>query len=330
MSLSSVSVNPRVCHTGVETPYALAKENFSGSVNVDYLGITFHDTSILDDILCSFGTDWVSLPYGRMGYKNAFTDGGITVYSGGTDAMGVHVVASGKGCRQLEAKGIVSDWSSWFGAKINAGCTFSRIDLALDDFDGLIVKDKVFKSARSGEICHRFKSVSLNENMTSSGIQSGWKVAFGSRGSSSYLRIYDKGAEQSLQGHWSRVELELRNKRALACARFIASYGLVASKGLIASAIDFKAVNHEHKYRTSSVKWWADFLQGVQKVKLSVKVVTRTLSQVKTWVNTQCGSMLAVIVEAEGGSLDFLINSITAGKNRFKQKHHDLLYQSGF
>ena len=60
--------------------------------------------------------------------------------------MGVHFEFTGQGCRILEQD---RDWSDWFNVLNGLNARYSRIDIALDDFIGLLdfdlMEDKIKK-----------------------------------------------------------------------------------------------------------------------------------------------------------------------------------------
>ena len=81
---------------------------------VDWFQGTFKEAS-LQTILELFGgpnvLGWEGLPNGRYGYQHGMVRGNVRVYCDGQEGMGIHVLASGEGCRQLEAEGLVTQWT---------------------------------------------------------------------------------------------------------------------------------------------------------------------------------------------------------------------------
>ena len=105
---------------------------------IDWVGVTFKQLP-LAEVLELFGGEREWLPTrGGMRYRSGLMRGNVRVYWDGLDEeeMGVHVEASGRGCRQLEAEGVVHHWSKFFEAALKDGAEFSRLDLAADDLAG--------------------------------------------------------------------------------------------------------------------------------------------------------------------------------------------------
>ena len=63
--------------------------------------------------------------------------------------MGVHFEFTGQGCRILEQD---RDWSDWFNLLNDLNARYSRIDIALDDFIGLLDFDLMEDKIKKGEV----------------------------------------------------------------------------------------------------------------------------------------------------------------------------------
>lgn len=90
--------------------------------------------------------EFTELPKGRYGYKKQKSFGNISVLYDGMDDMGVHVILSGKGCRQYEAFHQLLELLD--NIMFHDGkCT--RIDLAIDDVSGKIIPfDKIIEAIK--------------------------------------------------------------------------------------------------------------------------------------------------------------------------------------
>ena len=157
---------------------------------------------------------------GRMGYRQQYFYNNIRVYFDGREDMGFHVQISGEGVRYLEAKQDFK-WKdffymliNWFGAKI------TRMDIALDDTEGIINLDLLEHKMKNGEAISRWRQGRPMVNYDlSTGEARGKTLYFGSRSSDMMCRFYDKREQvkehyeeqgKELPGHWLRCEIEMK------------------------------------------------------------------------------------------------------------------------
>jgi len=162
---------------------------------------------------------------GRFGYPYSLRepDSGITVYYGGAVEMGIHYVLPGAACRNGRAEHILRlAHTAWH--------KFSRIDIAWDIHDGLLVSD-LADAVERGALVTSARGWSL---LTGT---SGSTLYIGSRASERYLRCYDKRAEQGLTSGpaWTRLELECKGHQAAAIAGALVMHGLSIIPSIIAA-----------------------------------------------------------------------------------------------
>lgn len=310
---------------------------------VDWLGFTFHpddenaepDCDLL--LLASF--DWVRLPYGRNGYRSGKRCGGISVYwAGATPGMGWHVEMSGSGCRELEAaysaKGQTLDWSGYVAYLMALGCGLSRLDAAIDDRAGYLAIDTIRAKCEARELTSNWKTwrpeygaASFGESPTAP------TLYLGSTRSDSFVRIYDKEAEQASKGkptdgHWVRCELQTRDARAEALGRAFASAGnLSALAGILRGLVEFRERSGEdsNASRWDVSPWWDAFLGAVERIALSVLPKVQTVDSVREWVRRQVAPSLAVLMLAAGGDLGELAALARDGLGRLRGRHQLML-----
>ena len=80
-------------------------------------------------------------------------------------------------------------------------------DLALDDRLGVIDVDGVYEAVAKGHCVSHFRQCRIIGGLdVHSGADRGKTLALGSRQSESYLRIYDKAAEQSLYAQSAELD----------------------------------------------------------------------------------------------------------------------------
>lgn len=106
---------------------------------------------------------------------------------------------------------------------LDRGGKFTRIDIAKDDYEGLLNIEEIYNKIKDGEITTRFRNYSVYSGEIYSSIESG-KIGSRVSGKTIYLgnlkdsnvlvRIYDKGAKEKTKFHWIRVEYQFRRKVA--------------------------------------------------------------------------------------------------------------------
>lgn len=302
------------CNTGVQTAF------------IDWLGVTFKAPLSIEDIFFGFADklEFVQVDYGRYGYRAQLRCGGIVYYYGGPPELGVHVQISGSGCRELEAAGL-TDWQGWLAYLESIGGSVSRCDVALDDRAGFLDMDTIGAALDAKEVTSRWRVGNEHKSIWGNGRT----FYLGSSKSDARLRIYDKAAERGVEGHWIRVELQLRDERARGFVSQIVEAGAVFGRiaaGVIRGYVEFKRPSgDETKSRWPIADWWAAFLESVEKVRITLEPRTRTLEDVKRWIQHQVGPWLAVCVETSGGDLGEVIAWMKSGKGRWKSYHYEAI-----
>lgn len=295
---------------------------------IDWLGVTFPDGTTLAAIYELFDLDgWVTLPKGSMGYRKGLIRGNVRILYDGSSGMGVHIEASGKGCRELEGDKIVSDWPAFLGVLKNAHGRFSRLDAALDDKSGLLDLDAIASCVDAGEVVSRYKfSDEFKRKLLQDGSVQGRTLYFGSPASDTRVRIYDKAAEQRVAGPWVRVELQSRNDRAELLAAVIVHYGFEEVSGILRGLIDFKVKGtNSQRERWDTRDWWNTFLNGVKKLRLSTAPAARSIDKSFAWCQRQVAPTLAMIIIAMGGDYEVLEKLVKDGQRRLRPHHKALL-----
>ena len=167
--------------------------------------------------------DFSETDRGRYGYDLGYTvDGLINVfYSAKRSDMGVHVEMTGQGVRKYEtvmqAEGVT--WAQVF-EHLSSFATFSRIDLALDEYEGLVGFNDIIEKIERGEHVGRCRSFKVISGRDSYGQHTGTTIYMGSNKSDIMLRVYEKNFERQQKGYevetdiWNRWELVLKHEKA--------------------------------------------------------------------------------------------------------------------
>ena len=159
----------------------------------------------------------------------------------------------------------------------------------------------------------------------------GMTVYFGSKSSIIKVRMYDKAKQQGVDYFWNRIEVECREERAnLLCKEILKTdnFGQLLA-GVLKSYINFiEHCGDSNRSRWDITNWGDDFLGDVNKVRLSIKKIQKTLTEVVSWVERQVAPSLALIKEKMGRSFSsFMLYMLIEGKERWNPKHH-AIYQA--
>lgn len=322
----------------VRPPYGNtgAQNTKSNRVLLDWCGFTVIDRKFIPDLLLIPWDYFSELPKGANGYKKQAVYHGITVLWDGSENMGVHVEMSGTGCRTFEGlHGNV--WGLLFMQVFEIGGSFTRLDLAIDDFEGKLHMRTIESKIRHAHVRSRWKDARiLNKVCLQDGVYHGRTIYFGSPSSRILSRFYDKALEQRSKGvedvpnHWVRCELQCRDDRALMVAQYIAEFssehiGELAAM-FIRNYLEFlnPLKSDSNKSRWLVCLWWDDFLEFTGKLKLTIEPKKRNLDDIKFWLQSQVSASLAMLSYGSDGhlkSLEEVMDLTIAGKDKLKDKH---------
>lgn len=273
---------------------------------------------------------------GRYGYDLGYTlDGIINVfYSGKRPDMGVHVEMTGQGVRKYETIMQVDKvtWAQVF-KHLRSFATFSRIDLALDDYEGLVGFPDIIGKIERGEHVGRCRSFKVISGRGSNGEHTGTTIYMGSNKSDLMLRVYEKNYERQAKGYeidvplWNRWELVLKHEKANDfVTRYLDgghSFGSLFG-GILADLIRFVEPSEDtNKSRWETCDWWSDFLEKTAPIQLKGKEYQPSLAKTLTWVeNSTVTAIKGLSAIAEKENLDFLqilANSVSYNQERLEK-----------
>lgn len=301
---------------------------------IDWLAFTVPNLPTAIKILGINETDFIELPRGMNGYLKQKMCGHIRIMYEGSANMGCHVEFSGQACREYETR-IGNTWKWWplLSEVLECKGSFSRIDLALDDRQGLLSLDEIERKIESGEVRTKFRtSRRMKKNDNSDGKLTGQTIYFGSTKSDIQLRFYDKALEQEIEGQWIRTEIQARDERATAIV--VALLGDVTigqiCAGVLLNYVVFveKKETDTNKARWAVCDWWNSYLGQVEAIRLSIERKPKTIQETKSWVNNQIGPTLAMLMLADQGDTSFITSVIVNSKNRLKPKHYAMINAS--
>ena len=257
---------------------------------------------------------------GRYGYDNAYTlDGIINVfYSSKRSDMGVHVEMTGQGVRKYETIMEVDKvtWRQVF-EHLRTFATFSRIDLALDEYEGLVGFADIIKKIERGEHVGRCRSFKVISGRGSNGEHTGTTIYMGSNKSDLMLRVYEKNYERQAKGYeidvpiWNRWELVLKHEKANDfVTRYLEdgySFGSLFG-GILADLIRFVEPGEDtNKSRWQTCTWWSDFLAMAEPIQLKGKEYQPSLAKTLNWIeNSTVTAIKGLSAIAKEENVDFL------------------------
>lgn len=312
---------------------------------VDWVEATFKNVSpalLIADILQLDPSSFSSCN-GQNGYRRCLRNGKISVYYDGTEDMGIHLEMKGRGCREYEGYDQLS-WKDLFDRMLSSGASFSRLDVAIDDFVGFFTINGIVRKIKNQELVSRFKKAVRFETITiNTGKAKGATVYFGAATSDIQIRMYDKLSERIDTDYkvpddinfWNRTEIQLRNKHAQTVAQILETEEdgeFTIEKtvcGILKEYLRFtvKGVD-SNKRRWKTAPFWEKFLGEVEKLPLTTNEKKQpTIEDKKNWIDKQVAPSLAMIYEACGGDLGQIETIITEGRRRLNQRDHALIIQ---
>ena len=256
-------------------------------------------------------------------------------------SMGVHVEMTGQGCRHFEEVcGI--DWVQFFTMLNGLDVRYSRLDIALDDYEGMLDFKEIERKVKAGEVISLSRkrditesvAVSQQEKFDNNGHSKGKTIYFGTRSSSIYIRFYDKKKEQEGKGKeveadlWQRYEIVLKKEKA---EDFISRYcnGEQFEKlylGVLSGAIRFVDRGEDtNKARWNVSRFWQEFLNGAEVIKLQSHEVTPGIDKTIDWIETSVlGSIKLLDMISNELGLD-LYEMLEKAPKKISERHEGIL-----
>jgi len=289
--------------------------------------------SVVSALRQYFRADWQDNDYGGLGYDASATvwESGRVFWSTVRADMGVHVrlPPSSLAASGVDPVAVLCDFYAM-------GAQFTRVDIAMDDTQGLLdLKEIARKTEDKCEIVCQAHA-GIRHKGTFGKTKDGHTETYGSRQSETFVRIYDKAAEQMAKtgefiAHWVRVEFEYKGTRAQAVAEYMATHRddwQEAARGWFLAYLDFKEPGEDaNKSRWKTCDWWLKFLEYASKVRLFISRVTKTVDDVKHWVNKQVAPSLFVLSMTIGH--DDLFHMVGEASARLSRKHVNMIQSYG-
>lgn len=268
---------------------------------------------------------------GWYGYSQQLYYDGIHILYDGTPDMGVCVEMSGQGCRNFEKWG-TGDYLEIFSyINNNTDVNITRLDVAYDDFTGLLNFETLLRDIEEENYVSRFREFHVERIYSKDVSKRSFTIYCGSHSSEIMFRIYDKRAEQkafSLE-HWLRFEIQLRRERACMFIKLLLDGVELQSlyAGVIKNYLRFvvRSETDCNLSRAETAKYWSDFLGEIDKVSLFVAESDYTESNLERFVKSQCSSAIVSYI-ALFGFKNFVNFVLGRSSLRLNDKHLTLLF----
>ena len=291
-------------------------------VLIDWLSFTSQIHSP-QDLISILGMDAASWTPGRgaYGYKDRLYYNCCSIhYNGGPD-MGVWVELSGQGCRCFEDIGH-GDYTMLFDLIDDNPdqMHLTRLDIAFDDHTGLLDMQDVMEDTRLQNWVGPAASWTVTES------NKGSSVVIGSPQSRVLVRIYDKAAERGRTGeHWVRVEMQLRDDRALQFSRLPYSIG-EAFAGVLVNYLRYvePVPTDSNKRRWPLRDYWADLVGRAAAISIFTKPgLQYNVLKCERYVYRQAGNAIDALIKCYG--LDQFKEKLDRRQSRPNPKYSQMI-----
>lgn len=234
---------------------------------------------------------------GAHGYRDRKYFSSISVHYNGREDMGVWVEMSGQGCRAFESISQLG-WPGLFSFISENGLKITRLDVAFDDHTGILHMRDIIEDTQDGSFVSRSD---YWETVLSS---KGSTVQIGSPQSKVLVRIYDKARERHCEEgtHWNRVELQLRDDRAIQFTRLQLPIG-EAFSGVLLNYLRYVMPDGEdsNRWRWPMRPYWLDMLEVLTPISIyTAPGLEYNVDRCREYVVNQAGNAIDCLIKIYG------------------------------
>lgn len=229
----------------------------------------YHDTGVLTGYNNSYR--FLQSRFISISWRN-YTDVNTGEIIDVDKRQGVALNITGTGCKFFT----IQDFVKLFTELINNhDCNFTRLDVAFDDFTGVIPHEEIISSLDTWTPHHkpvstmaRFSNLRIYKNCSK--VACSYNFELGARGSSIHVRMYDKKVEQCCENvsYWKRFELQLRREKAINFIYAFMKFGSFAipfaeylsdfMRFLVDNKLDFSNLSH-----AKTAPFWDSFIRAL-------------------------------------------------------------------
>lgn len=325
------------------------KNDNQNCIIIDWL--TFSCAMSFDDLKKLLGLDsrdWKLEKGSRLFYAERWSCGSISIHTTPKEKqntekkfnIGSCVEMSGQGCREYESFGL-GDWTfllcfiykSCIDPELNFN--ISRLDLAYDDFIGVLDIQKIALQAWNLDFTSKLSRVSVISDMSKQDESvRGITITHGSKSSNTFMRIYDKRVEKNRLDldHWIRWEIQLRGLSAFGALSAAFEKSDNVSLGSFFGGIVLQYVQYRdkaldsNKARWELSQWYLDFIGTLEKISIwSKKDVEYNKERMDRYAYRQNHNHTLTMIQADG-ILHYLHELWSAAQGEdYPQKYKDVL-----
>lgn len=263
----------------------------------DWLSFT-SKTHSPEDLISALGLSHVpwTETKGARGYRDRKYFSCISVHYNGRADMGVWVELSGQGCRTFESLSTVG-WDKLFGFIRENGLKITRLDVAFDDHTGLLNIQQIAQDTLGGMF------ISKSDYWEAMFTSKGTTVQIGSPQSKVLIRIYDKAAERGYTPdvHWIRVELQLRDDRAVQFTKIPLSIGQSFAGVLLNYLRYIEPSDNANRWRWPMTAYWEALVGAAERISVyQAPGMEYNEERCKRYVVNQAGNAVAACIKMYG------------------------------
>ena len=326
----------------------------------DWVSITskIHTPEQMISLLGMEGVTWDHIK-GAHGYKDRLYFNCISIHYNGSEDMGVWLELSGQGCRAFETIGH-ADYDHLFRivADNPQQMKITRLDVAFDDHTGLLDMNTLIADTLCGNYVAKANSWECIQS------SKGTSVVIGSRQSPVLIRIYDKAAERGYKKidrgevrrgyfssdvdepprgpqaaelpscapqsadegtHWIRVELQMRDDRAMAFVNKPYDVGETFA-GVLLNYLRYVVPDEmdSNKWRWSLTDYWCDVVQDACRIQIYSKPgIKYNLLNCENFVFNQAGNAINALLQVY--DVDIFLQKLQERKSRPNPKYKQMV-----
>lgn len=266
---------------------------------------------------------------GAHGYRDRLYWEKISIHFNGREDMGIWLEMSGQGCRAFESFGS-GNYEVLFQESFMEpnDVHITRLDVAFDDHKGLLPMETILEDSRNDAFVS--KSRKGKETLGIGTAKGEDSVLFGTRNSLILLRIYNKARERGFMDgrHWIRVELQLKDERALGFLRQTEPIG-ERFAGVLANYLRF--IDEPTGFDTNRWRWpmkpyWEKLLDGASRIRLYEKPGSDyNMINLENFVFKQAGNAIYTYLETH--TMEQFMEGLRSRGTQLNLKYKSLLAQ---
>lgn len=302
---------------------------------VDWLSVTIKNLVENNDydLALNHVKNILGLPYnlpfsdcnGMYGFSKRISFDGINIHYDRDDRL-IWLEMSGQGCRNFETYGH-GDWLKLFDYVNQDDCNVTRLDIAIDDKEGILNLKKLADDTLKTRYVSRMREYDVRQS------SKGITIYHGSPQSDTRIRIYDKALERGyVDGeHWVRFEIQLRRDRCINFIREVLDTGDIGyiTTGVINNYLRYVKLDKTRIERCGLAPYWKRFLLHTEKISIFSKVGTEyNLYQLEDYIYRQCGNAIKTLHDIKG-SIGFWHELAENRPEDINPKYIELLKQEG-